>query len=272
MPIEYINLFRESLFSKGCYLKRFIVVTGASRGLGEALAKIFMNADNFVLGISRNSNAELIDFASTNGFKYEELCLDLSQHASFDSISTEFKNKYFVNNDYDEYILINNAGVLEPIALLSKMDLKDLIFNLEVNVVGALGLINCFISSLENFEVQKVVVNVSSGAGRNPYEGWSAYCASKSALDMFSKCIALEEKRKPFGANIYSISPGVIETTMQDTIRSKTIDEFPMINKFLDLKENNLLKSPQEVAEKFKAFIDLKVKSHEVVFNLYDLI
>ena len=67
----------------------------------------------------------------------------------------------------------------------------------------------------------KRILNISSGAGRNPYEGWGAYCTTKAGLDHFSRVVAMEQANEQYPVEIVSIAPGIIDTDMQATIRIK---------------------------------------------------
>ena len=93
-----------------------------------------------------------------------------------------------------------------------------------------------------------VLVNISSGAGRNPYHGWGAYCAGKAAVDRMSECLALEEADS--GLRVHSVAPGIIETGMQELIRATPRERFPMVDKFLKFKEDDLFSSPRFVADR----------------------
>ena len=93
-------------------------------------------------------------------------------------------------------------------------------------------------------------INISSGAARKPYPGWAVYCASKAALDRYSEVLQVEA---PF-AQIASIAPGVLDTAMQADIRQSTAEDFPNIQRFIDLHAEQVLSSPLAVAKQILAY------------------
>jgi benzil reductase ((S)-benzoin forming) len=92
------------------------------------------------------------------------------------------------------------------------------------------------------------IVNISSGAGRRPVFGWTAYCAAKAGLDMASRVVALEAAQRGLGIEVCSLAPGVIDTAMQETVRAASAEDFAEIDRFLALKEEGKLRPAAEVA------------------------
>jgi benzil reductase ((S)-benzoin forming) len=88
-------------------------------------------------------------------------------------------------------------------------------------------------------------VHISSGAGRNAYPGWSLYCATKAALDHHARAVVLDANR---ALRICSVAPGVVDTNMQAEIRSSGKEQFPLREKFEELKRNGQLVSPEQCA------------------------
>ena len=108
---------------------------------------------------------------------------------------------------------------------------------------------------MKEFEGPKRIVNISSGAGRRAYEGWGVYCTTKAGLDHFSRVIALEQENVEHQVDIVSIAPGIIDTGMQETIRTSKEEAFPLLDQFIDYKENGLLSSADQTAEKLISFL-----------------
>jgi len=100
------------------------------------------------------------------------------------------------------------------------------------------------------------VLNISSGLGRRPMASQSPYCAAKSGLDHFSRCVALEEGLQPRGARIVSLAPGVIDTEMQVQLRAGDAQRFPDLERFQGLKANGLLASADDAARAVLAFLE----------------
>ena len=96
------------------------------------------------------------------------------------------------------------------------------------------------------------LVNVSSGASSNGYAGWGAYCSSKGGVDRLTECAFLEESgEEGYNFRAYSIAPGVVDTDMQAAIRSSSREDFPMLDKFLEIKAGNSFNTPRYVADCF---------------------
>ena len=116
----------------------------------------------------------------------------------------------------------------------------------------------------------KKILNISSGAGRHTINSWADYCASKSALDMFSMVVSEEQKKQNLPISIFSVAPGIIDTEMQVEIRSAKIEDFDKVNYFKDLKNQALLSSPKEIALKLLKVIDKPKQIEKVLLDLRD--
>lgn len=84
----------------------------------------------------------------------------------------------------------------------------------------------------------------------------ATYCAAKAGMDHFSRCVALEEALKPFGARICSLAPGVIDTDMQRQLRSTAPSVFPDVQRFQDLALEGQLSSANAAAAQVLAWLD----------------
>jgi benzil reductase ((S)-benzoin forming) len=144
---------------------------------------------------------------------------------------------------------INNAGILPPIAPLREITSNEYRRHIEVNVLGVFSGASAFVRHRRLLgQGGGVLVNISSGAGRNGYAGWSAYCAAKAAVDLMTECVSLEERGT--GLRAYALAPGVIDTQMQELIRNSTPEQFPTVEKFRQLKANQAFHTPEWVAER----------------------
>jgi benzil reductase ((S)-benzoin forming) len=209
-----------------------IFITGVSGGLGKALAEEFLRMGFTVSGIGR-----------TNQIKhpsYSFIACDLSQPAEINNLDFGILA--------GPVMLINNAGILGQIQRLSDQDVPDVMNVLTVNTLAPMLLSAKLMRSTSN-ENPTTIVNISSGAGRRSIPSWAAYCASKAALDRFSETFYFEEKEKGRNIRVYSVAPGVIDTNMQELIRSSNPANFSSVSRFTELKSTNSLKSPQETAE-----------------------
>ena len=164
--------------------------------------------------------------------------------------------------------MINNAGVLGKVRRTVDQDIESLQEVFEVNVLAAM-IMTGKMAALEN---QLTIVNISSGAGKNPIPSWGAYCASKAALDMFSKVFYLEEQERGRNTKVYSIAPGVVDTKMQTTIRAVDEENFSQKQQFVDLKNMGQLSNVKEVARKIHRMLSLAFNEEMIICSVRDLV
>jgi NAD(P)-dependent dehydrogenase (short-subunit alcohol dehydrogenase family) len=115
---------------------------------------------------------------------------------------------------------------------------------------------------------QRRILHISSGAGRNAYPGWSVYCGTKAALDHHARAVAMDDQH---GVKICSLAPGVIDTGMQAEIRATPTANFPMRQRFVDLKETGSLADADECAERLVDYLLGAGYGDEVVADLRSL-
>jgi benzil reductase ((S)-benzoin forming) len=217
------------------------IVTGHSRGFGEGIAAALLDREIPVLGIARRGNKTL---AATYGSTLEEEQLDLSDATATARWLQHGTLRKFIQ-DASTAVLVNNAGLLQPIGPLQQQDAADAWRAVSVNVGAALALSAAFVQATERCDERRIL-HVSSGAGRKAYAGWSVYCATKAALDHHARAIALDRTPK---LRICSLAPGVIDTEMQAEIRATSPDRFPEKERFVAMKHDGTLRSPERVGE-----------------------
>lgn len=203
------------------------IITGTTHGLGKALLDI-VSKNNFVISIVRYR----IDDINEN---VKKIICDLSD------IDAVKKVEFFTQEELskiDDIIFINNAGMIEPISDIGKIDEDILQNSLNVNIVSPIFLINKLVSQVDK---KLTVLNISSGAANYPIQSWSVYCSAKAAIKMFANVLKEE------GIKVVNIDPGIMDTNMQSILRKS---EFPKQREFISYKKNNQLKSPESVAKK----------------------
>lgn len=119
-----------------------------------------------------------------------------------------------------------------------------------MNLTAPVILANLFVKLSESYLVPKTVLNISSGAGRSPMDGWNVYCSGKSGLDMFTKTAAVEQEEATNPIRFYSLAPGIIDTNMQSTIRNADQSRFKHVDKFKAYKEDGNLVKPEVVSDR----------------------
>jgi len=125
---------------------------------------------------------------------------------------------------------------------------------LNLNVGAAIVMTAAFLRATPSAGADRRVLNISSGAGRTPYAGWHVYCATKAALDMATRTLALEHGAA--GLRAVSIAPGVIDTDMQASIRCADPAAMPMRARFVDLYAQGALPSAEQVAARLAAYLE----------------
>ncbi|ERJ12173.1 (S)-benzoin forming benzil reductase [Haloplasma contractile] len=226
----------------------YYIITGTSRGLGEALANELIDENNSLFCISRSKNETLITNAKNKGASLEYIEYDLLNVERIDQLIEDIFEGITLQES-DAVYLVNNAGMVGPIKPIGKCESKDMTANITLNTIAPMALTNAFMKQTENFNGEKLVINISSGAGKRPFFGWGTYCTSKAALDMFTKCVGLEQGNKENPVKVYSFGPGIVDTTMQKEIRSSNNEDFEQVERFIKFKEEGQLKSPEFVAK-----------------------
>jgi len=148
----------------------------------------------------------------------------------------------------EHVLLFNNAGDVMPVGQVADKAFDTVLGNVNVNFVGAIVLLRAFMLAFQAKDCPKAIVNISSGAALSGIEGWSLYCAAKAGIEHFIRTIALEQANNPFPINAINISPGLIDTGMQASIRSAAQTDFPRVQDFVGFKAEGALRSPALVA------------------------
>ncbi|MDG5815155.1 (S)-benzoin forming benzil reductase [Chitinispirillales bacterium ANBcel5] len=230
----------------------YYIITGISSGIGAALGKEVLKNNGVLFGISRRNNPELIAF---NSKRYNFFEFNLKEVNKIESLIHSIKESISPEK-CSSIVLINNAGIVEPIGPVWENESGMLKDNLTINLVAPAMLSTCFFKSFNLWQCRKMIVNISSGAGSHPYQGWAGYCTSKSGINMFTKCVALEQNDQPYPTVVCAVSPGVVDTPMQKQVRSTDAIKFPRKSRFVELKKHNLLSKPEDVARKITQIIE----------------
>jgi 3-oxoacyl-[acyl-carrier protein] reductase len=199
---------------------KVIIVTGASRGIGAAAASALATAGATVILTARDGH-RTDEVARSIGPKASSHPCDVSDYAAFAALVGATKTRF---GRIDA--LINNAGVIEPIATIAESDPAVWARNIDINLTGAYHAIRAVLPDMLN-NGGGTIVNVSSGAAIRPLEGWSAYCTGKAGLHMLTRAIALETAGK--GIRVFGFQPGTTDTDMQVLIRASGVNPISQI-------------------------------------------
>jgi benzil reductase ((S)-benzoin forming) len=230
------------------------VLTGASRGMGLAMAEQLIAAGHDLLCISRTHNDSLGLRATAKGVRCEQWPQDLAR-ADAAAIRLEAWLAARAGEGYASVTLINNAALLPRVAPLAQIPPMEVADALRIDLEAPMLLAGAFLRATDNWQAQRKVLNISSGSGRRPMASQATYSAAKAGMDHFTRCVALEEAGKPNGAKLCSLAPGVIDTDMQTQLRGADPKEFADIGYFVDLKEKGVLNTPAEAAARVLAVL-----------------
>jgi len=238
----------------------FFIVTGASRGLGAAIAKLALQRGHQVAAIARSAMKpqERLDIFQRDLNKIDELP-DLMREVLSRHGLTQFTAIH----------LINNAAVLEPIGAVPNLDAGKLEQNIRINLIAPMALSSAFLKQTEAFKGTRTVVNISSGVADSPLASWSAYSAAKSGLKNFSHALALELKGDE-RTRVISFSPGIMDTEMQATIRRQSKETFADVDRFKRYKAEGQLLPPETVAKTLLKLLENPARLSRVDLNVYD--
>lgn len=234
--------------------RHLTILTGASRGMGLAMAQRLIQPTDTLLCISRGEAPALQDAADAAGCTLLQWQHDLSDGAGAAARLREWLSRKSLD-DFGSATLINNAGVLPRIAPLSESDAGELSKALRVGLEAPMLLTSAFLGETEHWLVPRKVLNISSGLGRRAMASQAAYCAAKAGMDHFTRCAALDEAQKAHGAKLCSLAPGVIDTDMQVQLRNTDPALFPDVGNFAQLKTAGNLATPEEAAARVLAWL-----------------
>jgi NAD(P)-dependent dehydrogenase (short-subunit alcohol dehydrogenase family) len=194
---------------------KVVAITGASRGIGAAAARVFAAAGAKVALLAR-SEGEIDALAAEIGPAALALRCDVADWASVQQAVATVVQRF---GRLD--VLVNNAGTIDPIARLADVDPAAWGRAVDVNLKGVFHGLRAAIPVMRA-QGTGTIITVSSGAARAALEGWSSYCAGKAGALMLTQAAHLEEG--PHGIRVLGLSPGTVATEMQVKIKASGIN------------------------------------------------
>jgi len=216
-----------------------IIITGVSRGLGKAFFELLKDKEYYLICISRsfnNSQTELVELDNIELIKFD---LNDINNVTLKLDSIIILKKF----EFVELIYINNAGLVSPIGKVGNIEEKEIKKSINVNFISPLLITNYLTAFCSKNKIKFKVLNISTGAADKPFEGWSIYCSTKSAIKMFFNVIDKENE-----VSIVNIDPGVMDTHLQKEIRNTDISNFPLVDYFKELEKDSKLRDPSQIA------------------------
>ena len=229
---------------------RTAVITGASRGLGAALAECAVT-HGMRVGLCAQGPAALVDADNVLARR-----LDVTDEEAVRAFAQAVETRW---GGID--LWINNAGVIQPIDPVRSLAVTAFRRHIDVNLIGVLIGSQVFIQHRARHGGGGVLLNLSTGAP--PLEGWGAYCSSKAAVDRLTEVLAAEEKAS--GLRAHAVAPGIIDTAMHEEIRACPPERFPAVDGFIDMKRQNSFSSSDFVARELLALAFDPARQDEAV-------
>ncbi|MDH3318071.1 MAG: SDR family NAD(P)-dependent oxidoreductase [Betaproteobacteria bacterium] len=240
-------------------MTRLTILTGASRGLGAAMAEQLLQRGGTLLTLSRNVNAGLMERAAASAATLEQWTLDLAQPVQA-AARLEAWLETLDGEGFEQATLINNAAMITDIGPLEDLAAGELSSALRVGLEAPLLLTAAFLRATRAWRARRLgtcrVLNISSGLGRFARASQACYCAVKAGMDHFSRSVALDQTADSQPAHIVSLAPGVIDTDMQTRLRAANPARFPDHARFVHMKESGQLDAPAVAAAKVLAFLE----------------
>lgn len=230
------------------------IVTGGGSGIGKALALALARRGKDVLIIGRREQLLRETAAAAANIHY--FIADVATEEGLHAIKNHLNSVAHIE------ALVNNAGTLHPLSELKNVDPKAWQNTLNTNLNAALYLPQMLYPKLTNGRV----LNMGSGAAYFAIKGWGAYCVTKAALAMLSKCWQLESEAVAFA----SVMPGIIDTDMQVMARSSANPDPEQGNFYKRLKDHGRLITPETVAE-FLTWLLLDIDAKIYVSKEWDI-
>jgi len=215
------------------------MITGVSRGLGEALAAELLTRGWNVLGIGRDSATRL------GGDRYRFVQLDLADVGKIDAMLTAPLSEIRTSQPAS-VVCINNAAVAGPVGVGGRLTARDIADSFEVNLAAPAALSNLFCRVFADGVEDRRIINVSSGAAQTVLPGSAIYCAAKAGLEMLTRTLAAEQGAN--GVRVITLRPGILDTDMQVFMRSQAEDVLPTAGLFKGFHERGQLVAPSVAA------------------------
>ena len=194
------------------------IISGASRGIGAATAKLLAERGAHVVLAARSGDAiaGIANDLTDAGFSAIAVPCDVSDYASVKALTDKTLDAF---GRID--VLVNNAGVIDPIARIDESDPEAWSRVVDINFKGVYYAAHAALPAMLS-QGSGVIINISSGAATGALEGWSHYCATKAGVLSLTKCLHKEYADK--GIRTAGLSPGTVATDMQVKIKASGIN------------------------------------------------
>lgn len=199
------------------FIKKVIVITGGSEGLGFEAAKFFLNAGAYVAICARSIKGLKSAAASLKGLGYSD---DKLYYENLD-VSEEAMVNIFVNNIFKKFhkidVLLNNAAIYGPKGFAHTSPMDEWVQAINVNLIGSFNMIRAVVPYMQVEKYGKII-QIAGGGAASSFPMFSAYSTSKVAVVRLCENISIE--LAPWNIEINSIAPGALNTRLLDEVLS----------------------------------------------------
>ena len=218
------------------------IVTGGGRGLGQAIAETLASLGAHVVIASRNAP------------ELDEVVLRIKRSrgralAYAADVSDERQVQDLVINTErwvgPATILVNNAGIIEPITPLARSDATTWLRHIAINLGGVYLTTRAVLPGMLERGYGRIV-NISSHAAERPSAGWTAYTAGKAAVEQLTRSLGVELERT--GVTVCALRPGKVETALQERVRRSSAEDFPRVEEYREAKRAGQVADPKDRA------------------------
>jgi NAD(P)-dependent dehydrogenase (short-subunit alcohol dehydrogenase family) len=233
--------------------RALVILTGASSGIGLALAEAVPWRDARLVGVSRRGAPGC-----------EHWKADLADPAEWPRVAALLE-RALAGFDGERVACFHSAGTLTPIGFAGEVE--DAAYTRAVLLGSAAPQVlgHAFLRAARGTRARCDLAMIGSGAAHNVYPGWSAYGAGKAAIDQWVRTAGAEQERRGGRVRILSVAPGVVATAMQEEIRATPARDFPEVARFVELFESGALREPAAVAREIWALLERPLANGSVV-------
>jgi benzil reductase ((S)-benzoin forming) len=230
-----------------------VIVSGASSGIGLALARSVPWSHSRVIDVSRRGAPGL-----------EHLAADLADPEQWPRVASLFAREIegFAG---ERVVFVHAAGTLEPIGFAGEVDAAAYRRAVLLGAACPQVLGDAFLRAARATRAACRLVLITSGAAHHVYPGWSAYGAGKAAVDQWVRTAGAEQERRGGRVRVLAVAPGIVATAMQEQIRDTPAGDFPEVARFVELFETGQLREPRAVAAEIWALLERELPNGAVI-------
>jgi NAD(P)-dependent dehydrogenase (short-subunit alcohol dehydrogenase family) len=230
-----------------------VILTGASSGIGLALAETVPYDDARVIDVSRRGAKGC-----------EHVAADLADPASWPAVAELFEREV-ASFEGDRVVFFHCAGTLQPIGFAGEVDASEYTRNVLLNSASPQVLGDAFLHAARRTRAECYLIMITSGAAHSVYAGWTSYGAGKAAVDQWVRAAGAEQDLRGGRCRVLSVAPGVVATAMQEEIRAMSAADFPEVAKFVELHETGVLREPKTAAREIWALLERDLANGSVL-------